>query len=72
MKSDSLRATATYPSIVGKVIAECRNSSGLSQAQVARALDMNQSAWSKLERGTTPMTIEHLARVAKLLGMSPG
>ena len=61
----------TYPAIVGRVLAETRKRSGIQQAQLAEALGVNQPAWSKIERGTTPITVEQLAIAAKVLHTTP-
>lgn len=40
--------------------------------QMARALHMAQSTWSRRETGTTPLTVDELALVAETLGREPG
>lgn len=68
----ALTPTTTYPAIVGQVLAKHRGDRNLTQTQLAQALGMKQSAWSKIERGATPLTIEHLAQAADVLEVSPG
>ena len=67
-----LRPSTTYPAIVGQVIARQRTHRGLNQAQLAAALQINQSALSKIERGSTPPSVEHLALIATYLDTTPG
>ncbi len=69
---DALSPTTTYPAIVGQILANHREQVNLTQGSLAKHLGIKQSAWSKIERGATPPTIEHLARVASILNISPG
>lgn len=63
--------TVTYSMLVGQVVRELRRQHNRSQADVAAALQITQSAWSKLERGAVPMTAEQLFRLGKCLGVDP-
>ncbi|MCA9626101.1 MAG: helix-turn-helix transcriptional regulator [Alphaproteobacteria bacterium] len=71
--STSLVPAATYPAIVGRVLADFREnqSEKMSQADLAEAAGLKQAAWSKIERGQTALNVEQLAQVAKTLGVQP-
>lgn len=49
-------------------IRETRKKAGLAQADVARAIGMHQTHFSKLENGTRPLTLDWARRIAKVLG----
>jgi transcriptional regulator with XRE-family HTH domain len=68
----ALSPTTTYPAIVGQLLAKYRGEREMTQADLARAMGMNQSAWSKIERGVTPPTLEHLAGAADVLHVPLG
>jgi transcriptional regulator with XRE-family HTH domain len=61
----------SYPAIVGAVLLARRKDSKLSQAQMADAVGLNVSTWSKVENGDSALTIEQLASAASVLGVSP-
>lgn len=63
--------TTTYPTIVGRVIANARGKAGLRQADLAQAVGLTQSAWSRIERGETAINIEQLARAAHRMKLQP-
>ena len=69
--SSPVRPATTYPTIVGRVLANLRTQAGLEQNQLALKLGLSQSAWSRIERGGTALTIEQLASVAALLHKTP-
>lgn len=45
---------------------------GITGVEMARRLDMTQSAWSRRETGHTPMTVDELIEVAAELAVDPG
>lgn len=66
-----MRPIATYPAVVGQVLAKHRKSRSITQQQIAQKIGVGQTAWSKIEKGTVPITIEQLALVAAVLGTTP-
>ncbi len=58
-----------YSTIVGFAIRELRESLSVSQADLARAVEMAQASWSKVEKGDTVANIQHLSRVGGKLGV---
>ena len=53
---------------IGDKIKKAREAKGLSQKEVATALKMDQSQYSKLEKDKTDPSVSTLAKVAKALG----
>lgn len=62
---------ASRPS-VGEEIKTIRRDRGLTQAQVAEALEVPQASISRLESGATRPRWEVVARVLALLEVTPG
>lgn len=60
----------TYPAIVGRILAAHREERQIEQSDIANQIGVSQSTWSRIERGETALTVEALARAAKVLGVS--
>lgn len=61
----------TIKFIIMKVkLKEIRESKGLSTYQVAEKMNITQSSYSRLERGSTKIDLERLELFAEVLGMS--
>jgi transcriptional regulator with XRE-family HTH domain len=71
MATPSLKPTSTYPAVVGAVLAKLREQKGLQQSQVAAAIQVSQSTWSRIERGDAVLTLEQLAAAARVLQTTP-
>lgn len=69
MSRHALRTVASYPAIVGQVLCELRRKSGRDQSDLADAVGVTQSTWSRIEAGTSALTIEQLAVAANTLGV---
>lgn len=67
-----LNPETTYPAIVGRVLASTREVFPLEQSELAARLGINQSTWSRIERGETALTVEQLAKAATALGTTAG
>ena len=66
-----MQPTTTYTAITGTLIARLRRLAGLQQADLATLVGINQSSWSKVERGTTGASVEYLAVLAPALKAEP-
>jgi transcriptional regulator with XRE-family HTH domain len=66
-----MKPTTTYTAITGAVLMRLRQSTGRQQVELAAAVGLNQSGWSKIERGVVGLTIETLALATPLLGVEP-
>jgi transcriptional regulator with XRE-family HTH domain len=60
----------TFAAAVGAVVRARRERAGLSQADIADKLNLFPSQWSRYEKGRTVMTVEHLAALVSILGVS--
>lgn len=72
MSNHRVRPATTYPAIVGRILSNLREGKGKEQKDLAASLGLSQSAWSRIERGETALTIEQLAIVARELGRKSG
>jgi len=61
----------SYPAIVGAILLAKRKELGLSQAEMADAVGVNVSTWSRVENGDSALTIEQLASAAEALKARP-
>ena len=64
-------AVVTYPAIVGQVIAHQRSARGIKQGDLATALGLSQSAYSRLESGDSVLNLSQLNHIAARLVLSP-
>lgn len=65
------RGVVPYNTLVGKAIEELRAQHGVTQAAMAAALKVGQSAYSKLESGQAAMTLAQLRLIAEHLHCEP-
>lgn len=56
--------------MIGKAIAKYRKAAGLSQNQLAEALDLGNEAISRIERGIVIPTVERLIKMAEIFDCS--
>jgi len=56
-----------YKTKIGRLIQETRQSRGLTQAQLAEALNTSQSAINRIEKGGQNISLEMLARISEVL-----
>ena len=61
----------TYPALVGKLLAQRREQIGLKQGQLAGALGVSQSAYSRLESGESVLNLAQLRNVCAHLDVTP-
>lgn len=55
---------------LGKRIKTLRNSRGLTQLELAEALNMKQSGLSMIETGRNGLGIDHAVKIADILGVT--
>ncbi len=58
---------ARFRSVIAHKLGVAREKAGLSQAQLAEKLGTDQASISRIETGQTNMTVDTLARIAKVL-----
>lgn len=64
-------AGTTYSAIVGQILAIEREKAGYSQGVFAENMNISQATWSRIEKGSSGLSIEQLAQAARLLGTNP-
>jgi len=64
--------TIPYTALVGQVLLGHRGRQSLHQSDLAAALSISQSAYSRIEQGDTTVSISQLRVIARRLGMTPG
>lgn len=57
-----------FTEVLGQVVRQRREAIDWRQGDLAPALDITPSAWSRIEAGKTSMTVVQLRRVAQALG----
>ena len=61
-----------YTALVGRVILSHRGRKGLHQKDMAAALGISQSAYSRIEQGDTTISISQLRVIGRRLDIAPG
>lgn len=69
--SNRVRPTISYGALVGQVIFRHRKRSRLDQDDLAKALGISQSAYSRLEKGESGMTLAQFRAISLRLGLDP-
>lgn len=68
----AVKPQITYDELLGRIIEYRRKQLGLLQEPFATALDVTQSAYSRLEKGQSAMTVTQLKKIAPLVRASAG
>ncbi len=71
MSDRCVTPAVTYAAIVGAAIVHLRERHGTTQADCAAAMNLAPSTWSRIERGTSALTVEQLARFAAYVRCGP-
>ena len=66
-----MQAETSYPAIVGRIIEYLRKEQNLNQDQLANQLGLEQSTWSRIERGQSGISLEQLNEVSRILNTTP-
>lgn len=61
----------TSGAVLGALIVKLRDDRHISQKDLATAIGMSPSTWSRIERGDSGLSIEQLKKVAKVLELTP-
>jgi transcriptional regulator with XRE-family HTH domain len=65
-----MRYEVRQPADLGAAVAEFRALRGMTQAQLAEAVDVNRTYLSNLERGDVPAYVERLLQLVSALGLT--
>ena len=69
--SNNLKPATTYPAIVGRILEQKRASLELSQGAVATKIGISQGAWSRIENGSSIISLDQLRAAATVLATTP-
>ncbi|NNN18756.1 MAG: helix-turn-helix transcriptional regulator [Acidimicrobiaceae bacterium] len=65
------KPTLTYATLVGRIVEHHRKQQGIHQEAVAQTVGISQSAYSRLEKGQTAMSVTQLRLIAEVLNTTP-
>jgi len=71
LSTQILSPGTTYPAVVGGVVVKLRDKLDLKQGDLANAVGVTQATWSRIENGSSALTIEQLGLAAERLGKQP-
>lgn len=67
-----MRNETTYQTVLGRLIAQKRKEKGIDQEELARRVGVSRSTWSRIEAGSSALSMDQLAKAASALGISLG
>ena len=67
-----MKTVTTYGAILGAVLAQIRASAGLKQSDLADAVGIGASTWSRIEKGESALSTDQLKLAADALKLPPG
>lgn len=66
-----MQSETSYPAIIGRILEHLRKNADYDQGELAERLGLTQSAWSRIERGQSGLSMEHLIKVSDILNTKP-
>jgi transcriptional regulator with XRE-family HTH domain len=66
------KTVTTYGAILGAVLAQLRATAGLKQIDLAGAVGIGASTWSRIEKGESALSTDQLKLAADVLKLPPG
>lgn len=67
----SIGQFTSYTAVVGQVLINLRTEKDIKQGELAQAVQVGQSTWSRIEKGEVALSVDQLARASKYLGVTP-
>ena len=67
-----MRNETTYQAVLGRLIAQKRKERNLDQEEMARRVGVSRSTWSRIEAGSSTLSLDQLAKAAGALGITMG
>lgn len=67
-----IEPATTYGAIVGSILERERSALKLTQSDVADAVGIGTSTWSRIEKGESSLSVDQLKLAASKLGLKPG
>ncbi|MCG8094860.1 MAG: helix-turn-helix domain-containing protein [Candidatus Thiodiazotropha endolucinida] len=71
MSTKELKPGTSYPAVVGGVLVKLRTQQDIRQGDLAQAVGVTQATWSRIENGSSALTIDQVGMAAARLGMLP-
>lgn len=68
---DTKKAKKAY-SVLGALLRQARNNAGLTQDDVAAALDVDRRYYGRIESGQSKISVLRLIEVCQVFGINPG
>lgn len=66
-----MQPETSYSAILGRILEHIRKEAGFDQGGIAKEIGLTQSAWSRIERGQSGISMEHLIRFSEILNTKP-
>jgi len=66
-----MKTVTTYGAILGAVLGQIRSATGLKQSDLAEAVGVGPSTWSRIEKGESSLSTDQLKLAADALKMPP-
>lgn len=71
MSTTTLSPGTSYPAVIGGVLVKLRDKINLRQSELAATVGVTQATWSRIENGSSALTVEQLGLAATKLGVLP-
>jgi len=66
-----MQVETSYPAIIGRILEHLRKESKMDQKEFSKKIGLTQSAWSRIERGQSGISMEQLRKISKILVTQP-
>lgn len=67
-----MKSETTYQAVLGRLIAQKRQEKQMDQGEMAEAVGVSRSTWSRIEAGDSALNMDQLAKAANKLGLPLG
>lgn len=67
-----MKNETTYQAVLGRVIVRKRQEKHIDQGEMARHVGVGRSTWSRIEAGTSALSMDQLAKAANKLDIAMG
>jgi len=71
VSTTTLSPGTSYPAVIGGVLVKLRDKINLRQSELAATVGVTQATWSRIENGSSALTVEQLGLAATKLGVLP-
>ena len=67
-----MKNETTYQAVLGSLISQKRKQKQIDQGEMAKAVGVSRSTWSRIEAGESALSMDQLAKAAGKLGLPLG